>query len=128
MPAKGSRKPDALSRRKKVQVSCALEAEIRKRAAAAGMSEARWMRTVLEAAVGINKPPPRRIIPTGDEMLAALNDCWRQLKKLGTNINQLARQANAGLVPLTRAEATYITNQTQLALARLQALIEGAKP
>jgi hypothetical protein len=126
MPAKGSRKPDRLSRRKKVQVSCALEAAIRERAVAAGMSEARWMRLVLEAAVGLGDGPTKRAVPLNARLLAAFNDCWVQLRKLGTNVNQLAHQANTGMVPLTRAETVYVTNHHQLVLAKLEALIEGA--
>jgi len=126
MPARGSRKSELLSRRKKVQVSVALEAEIRARATAAGMSEARWMRTVLAAAAGRGEMPRRKAVSVDDRLLAAINQCWVQLKKLGTNVNQLAHQANTGLVPLTRAEVVYLTNHHQLLLARLEALLERA--
>jgi hypothetical protein len=49
-----------------------------------------------------------------------------QIKKLGTNINQLARQANAGMVPISRAEVIYMLNQHQVVMSKAIAALERA--
>ena len=48
-----------------------------------------------------------------------------QVKKLGVNVNQLARQANTGMVPIPRAEVLYILNQHQLLMSEAKAAVEN---
>jgi hypothetical protein len=128
MPAKGSRKPDALTRRKKVSVTPALDRQIRERADACGMTEAKWMREVLAAAVvGAKTVPKPRRRPVDGELPHLLNQVVMQIRKLGTNVNQLAHQANLGLVAITRAEVQYLLNHHQLVVSKAMAVLERAR-
>ena len=56
--------------------------------------------------------------------LAELHELAMQIKKLGTNVNQLAKQANQGMVPIERREITYMLNQHQLVMSNAIAAIE----
>ena len=47
-----------------------------------------------------------------------------QLKKVGTNLNQLAKQANSGLAPITRNEVVYFMNTHQRILTLSVAALE----
>lgn len=47
-----------------------------------------------------------------------------QIKKAGTNLNQLAKQANNGLVPITRSEVLYFMNTHQRVLTLTTAALE----
>ncbi|MFD0986154.1 plasmid mobilization relaxosome protein MobC [Methyloligella solikamskensis] len=58
--------------------------------------------------------------------LAEIHALAMQIKKLGTNINQLARQSNAGMVPITRAEVIYMLNQHQVVMSKAIAALERA--
>lgn len=53
----------------------------------------------------------------GDEAtLAALYEIRHHLKKIGTNVNQIAHQANTGIVPLTPKQVEYLGNLLQLGI------------
>ena len=126
MPPKGSRRPDALTCRKRVSVTPALDDKIGAEARARGMTEAEWMREVLNAAVG-STPAPRRhpLHKTADTLVPhEINQLWRQIKKLGTNVNQLAHQANLGMVPIKRVEIEYMLNRHQLVFSLSIAVLE----
>lgn len=56
--------------------------------------------------------------------VAELHTLAMQVKKLGTNVNQLAKQANAAMVPITRAEVIYMLNQHQLLMSKAIATVE----
>ena len=117
---------ETLSRqRSKVSLSPALKLKIASEAKACGMPKAKFMRQVLEAAVGDKKAMPRRKRVNDAEPLAhAINNMAIQVKRLGTNVNQLAKQANAGMVAVTRAEVQYVLNQHQQLLSKAIAYFE----
>lgn len=117
----------AINRRKKVSVPPALDQKIKQRAKDCGMPESKWMRGVLEVAVGdAGKLPARKRVKDADRLAHDINQVGVQLRRLGTNINQLAKQANAGLVAVTRAEVQYLLNQHQVVLSAAKALLERA--
>lgn len=123
---RSARLPKARSprRRKKVGFTADEEVKVQAAADAAGLTETAFMHAAVLAAVGLASPvrPNRN---SGRHALAqVLARLEFQWKKLGTNINQLAHQANAGLVPLRRAEIDYLLNQHQLLFSDSKATLE----
>ena len=125
MPVKGFQKPAPLDRRVKVQFTVEQLAQVDERAAACGVPTARYLRELALHDAGLQQKPPKPS-STRDAMLqlAEIHQLAMQVKKLGVNFNQLARQANTGMVPLTRNEIVYFSNQHQLMLARIAAVFE----
>ena len=117
-------KADAPRRRKKVGLTPKEESKLQAAANAAGLTETAFMHAAILSAVGLaapvrpNRNSGRHAVA---QVLARLEFQWR---KLGTNINQLAHQANAGLVPLRRAEVDYLLNQHQLLYSDSKATLE----
>ena len=104
-----------------------LKLRVAAEAEARGMRKATFMRQAIEVAVGEAKAMPRRKRTiVDDKLIHQLHAVAVQLKKLGTNVNQLAKQANQGMVPITPAEAQYMKNQHQLVLSAAIAFIEKA--
>lgn len=130
MPAKGHVKPARKSRIKKVRVTPELEAVIRDRAKALGLKEADWMRMVFEGSAKDTGGRSRQLTARVHEgqLAHVLNGLMLQWKRVGTNLNQMAHQANAGMVPLTRREVDYMLNLLQLLSAKSAAVLEGARP
>ena len=125
MPAKGFQKREPLDRRVKVQFTSAQLAHVDQRAAACGMTNAAYLRLLALKDAGVaDKLPKADRNRANTLLLAEVHLLAMQVKKLGINFNQLARQANTGMVPLTRAEVVYFSNQHQLMLARTAALFE----
>ena len=58
--------------------------------------------------------------------LAEVHQLAMQIKKLGTNLNQLAKQANTGMVPISREEILYILNQHQLLMSHALSMFESS--
>ena len=105
MSAQRPPKAKVINRRKKVSVPPDLDRKIKRRAEDCRMAESKWMRGVLEVAVGdAVKLPARKRVKDADRLAHDINQVGVQLKRLGTNVNQLAKQANAGMVAVTRAE------------------------
>jgi hypothetical protein len=127
MPPNGRRNPNGATRRKRVYVTRALERQIQDAARICGMSESKWMCAVIEAALDKAKalPKPRRRVGH-PELPHLLNQLVMQVRKLGTNVNQLAHQANLGFVALTPKQIDYMLNQHQLVFSRAQAVLERA--
>lgn len=94
-------------------------------AAAHGLTRAEFVRHVVLTAAGQMPRPVRKRKQTRDELLQALSVMSIQIKKLGTNINQLAHQANAGMVPVSRAETQYMLNAHQILLSKATAAVES---
>ena len=85
-------------------------------------TEAQMVRTLVLAAAKTQRPPspkPEKLRQL-DELLAQLNGLHVQLRKVGTNLNQIARQANTGLVPISRNEVLGVFHSVQQAAASLQ--------
>lgn len=90
--------------------------------AAHGTTEAQMVRTLVMAAVAGQKPPtpkPEKARQI-DELIAGINALHVQLRKIGTNLNQIARQANTGLVPVSRNEILSVFHTVQQAAAAVQ--------
>jgi len=90
--------------------------------AAHGSTEAQMVRSLVMAAVAGQKPPaprPEKSRQT-DDIIASLNALHIHLRKIGTNLNQVARQANTGLVPISRNEILSVFHTVQQAAAAVQ--------
>ncbi len=125
MPAKGFQKREPLDRRVKVQFTNAQFAQVDQRAAACGLTNAGYLRALALNDAGVAEKPVKADRNRSQTLqLAEVHQLAMQVKKLGVNFNQLARQANSGMVPLTRAEITYFSNQHQLMLAKIAAMFE----
>jgi hypothetical protein len=125
MPVKGFHKPEPMDHRVKVQFTATQSVLIDERAAACGLTTAAYLRELALNDVGIlAKPPKPKRTRDATLQLAEIHQLAMQVKKLGVNFNQLARQANTGMVPLSRNEIVYFSNQHQLMLARIAAVFE----
>lgn len=87
--------------------------------AAHGSTEAQMVRTLVMSAIIGQKPPPPRPEKSRqtDELIAGINTLHVHLRKIGTNLNQIARQANTGLVPVSRNEVLAVFHTVQQAAA-----------
>lgn len=90
--------------------------------AAHATTEAQMVRTLVMAAVAGQKPPAPRPEKARqvDELIAGINGLHIHLRKIGTNLNQIARQANTGLVPVSRDEILAVFQIVQKAAAAVQ--------
>jgi hypothetical protein len=125
MPARGHQKSDPVDHRIRVQLTAAQAEQLARLAADAGVSQSEYMRSLLDSANKV--PKPRRQSGTMLQ-LVEIHELAMQVKKLGTNVNQLARQANAGLVPLRREEIQQMLAQHEELMVRAIALVEKALP
>ena len=129
MPARGHQKSDPVDHRTRVQLTAAQAARLAELADNAGMSQSEYMRSLLDsAASGANGvPKPKRQSGTMLQ-LVEIHELAMQVKKLGTNINQLAHQANSGMVPLTRGEVENMLALHEQLMLRAIAVVEKALP
>lgn len=132
MPSKTNARPvvspadrERIHRRKKVPFTDSEVVRLREEAKAAGMTEAKYMRQAVLACWGETPKPKRRACHDDLKLTHNIGLLAFQVKKLGTNVNQLAKQANTGLVPVSRAEVQYLLNQHQMLLTRAIAAIEA---
>lgn len=90
--------------------------------AAHATTEAQMIRTLVIAAaqkVAPPSPPPEKTRQL-DELIHVINALHVQLRKIGGNLNQIAHQANAGRVPVSRDEILTVFRSVQLAGAEVQ--------
>ena len=113
-----------LLRGPKVVLSKPELARLAKDAADSGMPQARYMHAAVLGLWGEGKKPKKLPSRVNDATVHQLSALAFQLKKIGTNVNQIAKQANTALVPVSRAEVQYVLNQHQLAMSRLAAAVE----
>jgi hypothetical protein len=129
MPARGHQKPDPVDHRIRVQLTAVQARRLAQLADDAGVSQSEYMRSLLDSAGGgaVTAPKPRR--QSGPMLqLVEIHELAMQVKKLGTNINQLAHQANTGMVPLTRAEVEHMLARHEALMVQAIAVIEKALP
>ena len=128
MPAKGTTKAaPALTARKKVGLTREEAAALARKAKSCGMSESKFMRhLVLVSLEQKEKPPARKRRAVANELTVEIHTLALQAKRIGTNVNQIAKQANTGLVPVSRAEIQYVLNQLQMLVSAGVAHIEKA--
>lgn len=120
---------DLLTTRLKVQFTTSQANDLSHRAEAVGMTVAGYVRFLVISDLEAHGPNPaaaQRKARKHDIMLrvAELNALAMQVKRLGVNINQMAHQANTGMVPISRAEVVYILNQHQLLMSNAIAAVE----
>lgn len=97
---------------------------LRSAAKAAGLHQHEYVRSAVMASItGVPGPRPKKTAAT-NHLAVEIARLAFQVGKLGNNVNQLARQANTGLVPLTRAEIEYFNNMQQRLLTLATAAIE----
>ena len=125
MPRQGFRKPEPLDQRLKVNLTAAEYAAIADRADRAGMTTSAYVRQLIAIDLGQAASAPK---PRGDrrtlELLSEVHMLAMQVKRIGVNVNQMARQANTGLVPLTAAEMRVMQSQVANAMERAIALFD----
>ncbi len=123
-------KATAASKRLSVRVKFNLTAEEADRlvaeAKASGLGKAKYVRRTMTK-VWQMTPPPKPPRKADTEALERLANAVGHLKKVGSNVNQLAHQANTGMVPVQRAEIIYAFNQIQVVLSQLAAAAEGLR-
>jgi len=94
-----------------VRVSPGEYAALREKAAALGQTPAQWLRT---AALARRLPAPA----AGPVNVAT----YRELGRIGTNLNQLAARLNAGEAPAARLRTALAELAEQLRRVRLEVL------
>jgi hypothetical protein len=130
MPAKDTRKANPLEHRLSTNVDDALHAAFLKRAEAVGLSDASYLRHLIALDVGAASAEDlkrRNLKRVGMDNLAhEVNQVGLHIRKVGVNVNQLAKQANAGMVPISRDEAVRMISELELAMSRAIAVMERA--
>ena len=131
MPAKAMRNVDPLINRLSTNVDRELLQAFRQRALLAGQTDARYLRHLIaeDAGKAVATPPLKRRQMQRvqlDALAHEVNQLGLQFRKIGVNVNQLAKQANAGMVPVTRAEAVRAMTQLDLAMSQALAVLERA--
>ena len=125
MPPKGFVKPEPVDRRLKVGLRASDYDRVSARAADAGMTVAAYVRHLVAMDLGQASAPAK---PRTDrrtmELLAEVHMLAMQVKKIGTNVNQMARQANTGFVPLTVPEMRVMQAQVAAAMESAVALFD----
>ncbi len=82
------------------------------------------MRLAVVAALTQAPPPKRKAAVSKNELAHEISMIAFQLKKIGTNLNQMSKQANTGLVPITEREIHYFLNMHQRVLTMSSAALE----
>lgn len=98
MPAASYRKRDPLNRRVSTNLDGKLRAAFLARASAAGMSDARYLRHLIEQDAGVASPTEKLRRRTEsriarDNLAHEVNVLGLHFRKIGTNINQMVKQA-----------------------------------
>lgn len=126
MPVNGFVKREPLDRRVKVQFTAVQEMQLMAKAEAVAMTVSGYMRALALADIDPSEclKPAQSRSQAAMLQVAEFHALAMQVKRLGTNVNQLARQANAGMVPVTRAEANYLLNQHQVLMSHAKAVLE----
>lgn len=129
MPARGTRKSNPLTHRLSTNVDGKLLSAFHARAVATNMSDAQYLRHLIETDTAVTQQTPmlRRRSQQRmqlDGLAHEVNRLGIDVRKVGVNINQLAKQANTGLVPISRGEAVTMMSELQLVMNRAVAALE----
>lgn len=130
MPAKATRKANPLTCRVSTNLDQKLMQSFRIQAEVSGLSDAMYLRRLVENDVGVVRqatPALKRAQlqrAQKDALAHEINLAGLHIRKLGVNVNQLAKQANTGLVPISRAEAVHMMTQIELAMSQTLAALE----
>lgn len=125
MPPKGFQKPEPLDQRLKVNLTASEYGAIARRAEDAGTTTSAYIRQLIaidlgQSASGSKPRSDRRTL----ELLAEVHMLAMQVKRIGVNVNQIARQANTGFVPLTASEMRVMQVQVADALEKAMILFD----
>jgi hypothetical protein len=130
MPAKGFQKPEPLDCRIKVQLTNGQQQKLAKLADEARVSQSEYMRSLLDSVDGpipVAKPlPPKRPPPFAQQQLMEIHELAMQVRKVGVSINQLARQANTGMVAIRRSEVEAMLAMHEELMLKAIAHVEKA--
>jgi len=110
--------------RKKVFLTPDENKRLAKEAKLAMLLQQDYMRLAVVAALMQVPPPKRKAVMSRNDLAHEIAMVAFQIKKAGTNLNQLAKQANNGLVPITRSEVLYFMNTHQRVLTLTTAALE----
>jgi hypothetical protein len=127
MPAKGHKKRNAQTCR--IGIRCT-EKEFRaisKRADACGLTVSEYLRSLAKWHVkekAVEEAPKVRLARVGEAQMAKLMPLLTELTRNGNNLNQLAKQANTGMVPVTRTELRDVLGRLNGLLDDLQKIVE----
>lgn len=116
--------PSTATVRKKLFLSAEENTLLAREAKAAGLLQQDYVRLAVIAALTQAPPPKRKANASRNDLAHEIGLVAFQLKKTGTNLNQLAKQANTGLVPITRSEMIYLMNYHQRLLTACSAALE----
>lgn len=125
MPARGFQKPEPRTTRVKVGLTAREAEQLATKARAAGMTVSAYLAAMVSHHLGDS---PRLPTPARNHgtmvLLAEVHALAMQIKKIGTNVNQLAHQANTGLVPLSLKELRIMQVQVAVAMDKAAAVFE----
>lgn len=110
--------------RKKLFLTPAENVLLEKEAKAAKLLQRDYMRLAVVAALTQAPPPRRKAVMGKIELAHEISMIAFQLKKIGNNLNQMAKQANTGLVPITEREIYYFLSLHQRVLTMSSAALE----
>lgn len=97
---------------------------VRQAAAAAGLTDAQFIHRAVLAAAGVMAlPSPKRSL-ANDKLLAEVQTLAWELSKHGANLNQLAKQANTGMVQVNAQVMHYAITQQHLLYSKAAATLE----
>lgn len=98
---------------------------LKRSAAAAGLTEAQFIHHSVIAAIGfVPLAPKTKPGRNSDRLIGEVQALVWQLAKHGANLNQLAHQANTGMVAVKAAEMHYAITQQQLLYSKVAATLE----
>lgn len=107
----------------KTRFSAAEEKRITELAKAYGLSRAGYIRHAVLTSAGVMQKPPKKRNRNRDELVNLLHTVSIQLKRIGTNANQMAHRHNAGL-PIAPEELRLFKNQHQVLISAATAAVE----
>lgn len=119
---------DRLQRGPKVTLSERQRSRLAGAAKDAGMTQSKYIRQCAIACWDQKEKP--KPIKAADRIALtnAIGVLALQVKKLGGNFNQIAKQANAGMVQVKRSEVLYAMNLLQVFMSKAMAAVERVAP
>ena len=125
MPSKGFTKPQPVNRRIKVGFTADEAARVDAKAEEARVTASAYIRALVQHDLGDR---PKKLVAARNHatmlLRAEAHNLAIQIKKLGTNVNQMAHQVNSGMVPVTLAEMAVTQKQIAVAMDMAIALFE----
>jgi hypothetical protein len=127
MSAKGYKKRTPHCRRIEIRCTEREFNEIGKRADACGLTVSDYLRSLAEWHVqekAVEEAPRVRLARLAEAQMAKLMPLLTELTRNGNNLNQLAKQANTGMVPVKRLALEEVLERVNGLLEDLKKIIE----